>query len=100
MYVDILSLVYTKRKSKTSDALSPSHCSTIVMFVVSTGDHSVPSLGVFCATFMSISVCRELVLINIFNPSPPDKDLDWSNLKQIADDILKCIKMKNKCHTE
>ena len=26
-----------------------------------------------------------------FNPLPDDKNLDWSNLKQIADDILKCI---------
>ena len=25
------------------------------------------------------------------NPLPDDKILDWSNLKQIADDILKCI---------
>ena len=26
-----------------------------------------------------------------FNPLPDDKILDWSKLKQIADDILKCI---------
>ena len=25
------------------------------------------------------------------NPFPDDKSLDWSKLKQIADDILKCI---------
>ena len=25
------------------------------------------------------------------NPLPDDKILDWSKLKQIADDILKCI---------
>ena len=25
------------------------------------------------------------------NPIPDDKILDWSKLKQIADDILKCI---------
>ena len=25
------------------------------------------------------------------NPLPDDKILDWSRLKQIADDILKCI---------
>ena len=25
------------------------------------------------------------------NPLPYDKILDWSKLKQIADDILKCI---------
>ena len=29
--------------------------------------------------------------INLFNPLPEDKILGWSNLKQIADDILKCI---------
>ena len=28
----------------------------------------------------------------MFNPLPDDKILDWSKLKQIADDILKCIK--------
>ena len=27
----------------------------------------------------------------VFNPLPDDKILDWSKLKQIADDILKCI---------
>ena len=26
-----------------------------------------------------------------FNPLPDDKIFDWSKLKQIADDILKCI---------
>ena len=26
-----------------------------------------------------------------FNPLPDDKILDWSKLKHIADDILKCI---------
>ena len=30
-----------------------------------------------------------------FNALPGDKILDWSKLKQIADNILKCIKMKN-----
>ena len=25
------------------------------------------------------------------NPLPDDKTLDWSKLKQIADEILKCI---------
>ena len=34
----------------------------------------------------------------MFNPLPDDKILDWSKLKQIADDILKCIKMKKKCN--
>ena len=32
---------------------------------------------------------------DVFNPLPDDKILDWSKLKQIADNILK---MKNKCH--
>ena len=27
----------------------------------------------------------------LFNPLPDDKILDWTKLKQIADDILKCI---------
>ena len=26
-----------------------------------------------------------------FNPLPDEKVLDWSKLKEIADDILKCI---------
>ena len=30
-----------------------------------------------------------------FNPLLEDKILNWSKLKDIADDILKCIKMKN-----
>ena len=28
---------------------------------------------------------------DILNPLPDDKILDWSILKEIADDILKCI---------
>ena len=28
---------------------------------------------------------------NLFNPFPDDKISDWSKLKQIADDISKCI---------
>ena len=28
---------------------------------------------------------------SLFNPLRDDKILDWSKLKQIADDILKCI---------
>ena len=27
----------------------------------------------------------------MINPLPDDKALDWSKLKQIADDILRCI---------
>ena len=27
----------------------------------------------------------------VFNPLPDDKTLDWSKLKQTADNILKCI---------
>ena len=29
-----------------------------------------------------------------FNPLPDDKILDWSRLKQIADDISKCISIE------
>ena len=29
--------------------------------------------------------------MDCINPLPDDKILDWSKLKQIADDILKCI---------
>ena len=31
------------------------------------------------------------VFFSFVNPLPDDKILDWSKLKQIADDILKCI---------
>ena len=30
------------------------------------------------------------------NPLPDDKILDWSKMKQIVDNFLKCIKMKKK----
>ena len=33
----------------------------------------------------------ELFVCKLFNPLPDNKVLDWSKLKQIADDILKCI---------
>ena len=31
------------------------------------------------------------IVESLFNPLPDDKIVDWSKLKQIADDILKCI---------
>ena len=31
------------------------------------------------------------MLDNLINPLPDNKILDWSKLKQMADDILKCI---------
>ena len=42
-----------------------------------------------------ISVCSSTTFydpaINQFNPLIDDKILDWSKMKQIADDILNCI---------
>ena len=40
----------------------------------------------FPQCFLCISAIRAC-----FNPLPDDKILEWSKLKQIADDILKCI---------
>ena len=40
------------------------------------------------------------IMHGYFNSLPDDKILDWSRLKRIADDILKCTKMKNKYHIE
>ena len=36
------------------------------------------------------------VLLDWFNPMPDDNILDWSLLKQIADDISSAFKMKKK----
>ena len=42
-----------------------------------------------------VSVCTKYVFLSKswqdINQLPNDKILDWSELKQIADDILKCI---------
>ena len=38
-----------------------------------------------------ITMCVSFDKLYFFNPSPDDKILDWSKLKQIADNILKCI---------
>ena len=35
--------------------------------------------------------CDVAICLMLFNPLPDDKILEWSKLKQIADDILKCI---------
>ena len=35
-----------------------------------------------------------VIFLRKLNPSPDDKILDWSKLKEIADDILKCVKIK------
>ena len=34
---------------------------------------------------------RLIIVKQVVNPLPDDKIFDWSKLKQIADDILKCI---------
>ena len=40
---------------------------------------------------LSIWTSLKNLLFDWVNPLPDDKILDWSKLKQIADDILKCI---------
>ena len=35
-------------------------------------------------------------LKTLFNPIRDEKNLDWSKLKEIADDILKCIEIEKK----
>ena len=40
---------------------------------------------------VSLPVVQFLTLSQTFNPLPDNKILEWSKLKQIADDILKCI---------
>ena len=46
---------------------------------------------------ISVSQTHLVCILNIlFNPLPDDKISDWSYLKQIADDILKCIKNEKK----
>ena len=57
---------------------------------------SIPSLPVFIVdlSFITVDFLQCLVFLEAlfaFNPLPDDKILDWSKLKQIADDILKCI---------
>ena len=32
--------------------------------------------------------------LSYFNPLPDEKNLNWSKLKEIADDILKCIEIE------
>ena len=39
----------------------------------------------------SYNVFNTLSPFGLFNPLPDDKILDWSNFKQTADDISKCI---------
>ena len=42
-------------------------------------------------TQAQVAVCVCSNVSSHFNPLPHDKILDWSKLKQISDDILKCI---------
>ena len=42
-------------------------------------------------SFSSISFFLTPFIITVFNSLPDDKILDWSKLKQIADNILKSI---------
>ena len=41
-----------------------------------------------------IHLKQEDLPVSVFNPLPDDKILDWSKLKQIADDILSAFKVK------
>ena len=59
------------------------------------------SIGAFeCLSVMLFNKCfwdkyplsnRRLEIVAAFNPLPDDKILDCSKLKQVADDILKCM---------
>ena len=44
-----------------------------------------------CIQKISLITSNDIIIIILINPLPDDKILDWSKLKQIADDILKCI---------
>ena len=46
------------------------------------------SFGCISSIYKPLELYKEPVL---FNPLPDDKVLDWFKLKEIADDILKCI---------
>ena len=55
---------------------------------------SLSDFFLYCMNWLSISfTISEIVFCKCcqFNPIPDDKILDWSKLKQIADDFLKCI---------
>ena len=63
------------------------------------------ALVTFCSLYFSLIKQQNFRLLqtgNIYRqqikPLPDDKILDWSKMKQIADDILKCIQNENKCH--
>ena len=65
--------------------LSPTMFST-----VSKAEIIVSATFVVCNSFEFGPVQKILVWLRV-NPLPDDKILDWSKLKQIADNILKCI---------
>ena len=47
----------------------------------------------------TITHLRALFCVQVsLDPLPDNKILDWSKLKQIADDIFMRFKMDNKCH--
>ena len=50
-----------------------------------------PQLGLGSKELKKKSVKYVDLVQSEFNPFPDDKILDWSKLKQIADDIIKCI---------
>ena len=45
----------------------------------------------FRCIHVTLAFRPEMLNIIVFNPLPDDKILDWSKVKQNADDILKCI---------
>ena len=54
--------------------------------IVGKGENLVTSIF-----YISYNLFKDGILCKSINPLPDNKILDWSNLKPIADDILKCI---------
>ena len=52
-----------------------------------------PGTYTITATIPGYNINKQCPVENWFNPLPDEKILDWSKLKEIADDILKCIEI-------
>ena len=62
-------------------------CFLLPQKIVSPSVNILDIISLFAANWKSPNWHARLIV----NPLPDDKCLDWSKLKQIADNILKCI---------
>ena len=107
-HVMVLCLLFMCACMHVLTFISNTFISYTTSWILTKLDRNDPGIALFRFSFKNLTPIKILVAMQTklknnvkvlafyskdthFNPLPDDKILDWSKLKQIADDILKCI---------